>query len=163
MHAECNFAHIDWSISRCTLFVWMLWRGIRREHTRTRSRASKGLTVDLSIDEGGKRSHFSCYFVFHATYISSRECLDTCRNHGPRIARTSLTFNDLTFRFSLRLTARFHDLPRLLIPNHGGCQSLRMVRSRRKQLHLLRRTILFPVESKCVLGAQLFDKLLEGR
>ncbi|CAM9331166.1 unnamed protein product [Ectocarpus sp. 12 AP-2014] len=63
-------------------------------------------------------------------------------------------------------STRFHpvfDLPALSPTLFTQQQSLRMVQSRRKQLHLLRRTIFFPVESKCVLGAQLFDKLLEGR
>lgn len=52
---------------------------------------------------------------------------------------------------------------RVLCVTHAVMQSLRTARSRRRQLHLLRRAVLSPPESTCSSGARLFDKLLDGR
>eukprot|EP00752_Nemacystus_decipiens_P006456 g5814.t1 len=74
-----------------------------------------------------------------------------------RVCRDARAFLDAT-----RFLPVF-DLPvlsPLLFTDH---ESLRMARWRRKQLHLLRRAVFSPPESKCASGARLFEKLLGGR
>lgn len=88
--------------------------------------------------------------------------IDRCLHRAPICGRPRL-YVDLRSRF------RFRDF----MP-HPVCerifflavlQPLRTARSRRKQLHLLRRAIFYPPENsrRCVAGTRLFNKLLEGR
>eukprot|EP00903_Cladosiphon_okamuranus_P008775 g8406.t1 len=74
-----------------------------------------------------------------------------------RVCRDARAFLD-----AMRFLPLF-DMSELSPTMFADHESLRMARSRRKELHLLRRAVFSPPQSKCPSGARLFDKLLDGR
>ncbi|CAM9788657.1 unnamed protein product [Laminaria digitata] len=75
-----------------------------------------------------------------------------------RVCKDSAAFLDAThFLPVIDLPA---ESPRLFVAQQ---QPLRVVRSRRKQLHSLRRAVLFHAEGQCTSGARVFDTSMDGR